>query len=167
LIKSEDENDTAYCTSDVSKSKQFVVTENLLNVNNHYIDGDYIVFEYSNYQNQICPTKTTSVYCIVELDYVQPRPVGVSLWIERGPDALQRIEKNNIVGVPDDDKIILSYEKIVNFIPNEWIYMDQAAIVTTKVRLRFESPNQDPNSDIVYLSNLFRSLRVTTYYFPY
>jgi hypothetical protein len=107
------------------------------------------------------------VDCDIQLSSDQPREVGVSLWIEWDPDPLQKIQKNDIYGVLTDDLTTRKYEENVSFTPNEWIYMDDAAIVTTKVRFKFTSPYHDPNSDIVYLSNLFKSLSVTTSYYSY
>ena len=144
-----------------------MITENQLNVNTHSFDGDYIIYEYSNYQNQICPSKTTKVDCNIQLASDQSRSVEVSLIIEWGPDALQKLERNNIQGVLNMDQTVLIYETSADFVPNEWTYMDDAAIVTTKVRFKFTSPYHDPNSDIVYLSNLFKSLSVTTSYYSY
>jgi len=167
LLDPDEADGIAYCTSDVLKNKEFVVTENLIHLNSHSFDGDYIIFEYSNYENQICPSKRTTVYCTIELASEQPKPVGVSLWIEWGPDPLQRIEKNYIFGVLNQDLTILTHQVSANFIPNEWMYMDEAATVTTKVRFRFASPFHDPNTDIVYFGNIFRSFRVTTSYYSY
>jgi hypothetical protein len=167
LLDPDPDDGIAYCTSDVLKSKDFVITQNQLNLNTYSFDGDYIIYEYSNYQNQICPSKTTTVSCNIQLASEQPKPVGVSLWIEWGPDPLQRIEKNYMQGILNQDMTILVHEVSAGFIPGEWVTMDDAAIVTTKIRFRFASPYHDPNSDIVYLSSLFKSFRVTTNYYPY
>jgi hypothetical protein len=163
-----DPNDgIAYCTSDVIQHKDFVITQNQLNINTYSFDGDHITFEYSNYQNQICPSRTTTVSCDIRVSSEQTIGVGVSLWIEWGPDPLQRIEKNYMFATLSQDLSTNMYQQTVTFTPGEWVTMNDAAIVTTKVHFTFKSPNHNPNSDIVYLSNIFRSLTVTTSYYSY
>jgi hypothetical protein len=167
VIQSEDDIKPETCTATVKSSNTFTVTENLLNVNEHFFSGDSITFEYSYYTNQICPSKPVNTGAMVTLSDVQERPVEVSFWYVWGSDPLQRMEKNKINPVDDPVLKVLIYYNEVQFTPNDWVFMNDAAIVTTHIRIKFFSPYHNANSDIVYLESIFKEIKASTMFYHY